>query len=301
MEPQPKVHRQWTIAIRPATGKAAKTITKIASLGGDGFSVLVPCHKARSGFLFKHPVISGRPIPHFVGWDAAVAFSADDNAKLNYNMDGFVEFSGSRPDRITATKDLLSGETTGLGLYSLPLSRPSFGGPIITLRTFGLEQFQRSDGADGLIIFEPGDFYYRNCAPENANTWDLVIYALPTGAAPPIRFDQRRSIIRASIEPLNGPIASVVDLVGLELPDEKIFLGLCVNRFHIPLKSESGWLLSGPGDLGASGRGHVLMGIYPRTELPLQESPATASVHLRPSKRARRDTRTRRPKADMSC
>lgn len=285
-----KVNNQWTIAIRPGVGKKPRTITKIAGLGGDGFSVLAPCHQAQSGFLFKHPVIPGRAAPRFVAWDSAVPFDARDRAKLNYHADGFVEFSSDKPGRITVTKDLVSGEVKGPGLFSLPLSRPSFGG-VVALRVYGLERFQSSEGEDGLVVFEPRDFYYRNCTPANANAWDLVIYAFPKGVVPPVRFERNRPMITASLEPLNSPIASVMDLVVLSLPEEKLFLGLYVSRFHIPVKSESGWLLSGPGDWSAAGRGHVLMGIYPRTEIPSEESPATGTVHLSPGQPARRSAR----------
>jgi len=281
-----------TIAIRPANGKKPCKITEIAGLEGNGFSILVPCHKAHTGFLFKHPVIPGVAAPRFVAWDAAVAFDARDKAKLNYHADGFVEFSGERPGRITASKDLVSGEAKGLGLFSRPLSRPSFGGPILALTVYGLDQFESAQEKDGLIVFEPCDFYYRNCTPKSANAWTLAIYAFPKGIVPPVRFVQKRPMIRASVEQLNGPMSSVVDLVAVSLLKEELFIGLFVSRIHIPIQRTSGWLLSGPGDWAADRRGHVLMGIYPRTEiLSPQKSPgapSTDTAQLSPSARARR-------------
>jgi hypothetical protein len=282
---------QWTIAIRPAAGKKIRKITEIASLGGYGFSVLAPCHKAQSGFLFKQPVIPGRATPRFVAWDSAVAFAARDRAKLIYHADGFVEFAGEKSDRIAASKDLISGEAKGLGLYSLPLSRTSVGGPIISLKTYGLEEFQSSKAQDGVVVFDPRDFYYRNCTAESANTWDLVIYAFPKGVVPPVRFDRNRPMIAASLEPLNPPIASVINLVALSLPKENIFLGLFVTCFHMPVQSNSGWLLSGPGDWSAAGRGRVLMGVYPRSEIPSEQAPATGTIHVRPEQARRRSRR----------
>jgi len=234
-----KASSQWTIAIRPANGKKPCKITKIAGLEGDGFSILVPCHKAHTGFLFKHPVIPGVATPRFVAWDAAVAFGARDKATLNYHADGFVEFSGERPGRITASRDLIWGEAKGLGLFSRPLSRPSFG-PILALTVYGLDQFESAQEKDGLIVFEPCDFYYRNCTPKSANAWNVVIYAFPKGVVPPVRFDQKRPMIRASVEPLNGPMSSVVDLVALSLLEEKLFMGLCVREFKFRIKSRQG-------------------------------------------------------------
>lgn len=51
-----KMKRKWTIALRPAVGLGPRKITKIIGLNGDGFSVLTPYHKSRSGYLNKTPI-----------------------------------------------------------------------------------------------------------------------------------------------------------------------------------------------------------------------------------------------------
>jgi hypothetical protein len=287
-----KAHLQWTVAIRPAKGAKAHRITKIASLAGDGFSVLAPCHKAQTGFLFKHPVVPGSPIPSFVAWDTAVAFTGRDRARLNYHADGFVEFSGDRPGRMTATKDPISGEVKGLGLFSLPLSRPPYSGGVVGLTVYGLDHFETEEKHDEIIVFEPRDFYYRNCNTQNANAWVVTIHAFPQGKIPAVRISDERSIITASLEQLNGPVGAVIDLVAISLPEEKLVLGLHVSRVHIPIEFDSGWLLAGPGDWAIDRRGHILMGMYPRGEIPLVRatslqkagSSSTGAAHLRPSK-----------------
>jgi hypothetical protein len=48
--------RGYTIAIQPTDASAPRKITKILSLNGQGFSVLAPYHKAKSGFVWKVPV-----------------------------------------------------------------------------------------------------------------------------------------------------------------------------------------------------------------------------------------------------
>jgi hypothetical protein len=292
-----KVSHQWTVAIRPTNGEKPRRITKIASLSGDGFSVDVPYHKAKTGHLFKHPVIPDDVAPRFVNWEAAAPFAARDRVRLIYHSDGFAEFSGDKPGRITASRDLVSGEATGLGLFSAPLSRPIFSGPSVAMTVYGIDQFEVAEELDELIVFEPGDFYYRNCTPETANSWMLAIHAFPRSVVPPIRIKQKRSIVAATLESLNGPIGSVLEMVAISLPEEKMFLGLCVNCFKAKLQSDSGWLFSGPGDYTQNRRGHVLMGIYPRTEIPVgeetslqqkPESPRAYSVRLSPRESAQR-------------
>ena len=253
------------------SGAKPRKITTIIGLNGDGFSILVPHHKAQTGYLFKHPVIPDVPKPRFVAWEGGVVFTARDRVKLSYHTDGFAEFSGDIPGRITSSRDLVSGEAKGLGLFSAPLSRPSFVGPSMKVAAYGIKDFEIAREKDELIVFEPGDFYYRNCTPKNANSWTLAIYAFPKNVIPPIRFKQERPTLEVAIEPVNAPIASILELATISLPEEKLFLGLCVNCWRGQHQSESGWVLQGPGDYTQDRRGHVLMGIFPRTEIPLGE------------------------------
>src|ERR1700678_798174 len=106
------------IAVRSAADQPARKITKIIGLGGSGFSVLVPYHKARSGFLFKMPIDPSVHAPglHNIRLDDLVSFTADDRVKLSYHVDGFAQFSGERPGRITSGRDPNTGEAKGLGL-----------------------------------------------------------------------------------------------------------------------------------------------------------------------------------------
>jgi hypothetical protein len=300
-----KAIHQWTVTIRPTEAGKARKITTIASLNGDGFSVQLPYHKARAGVLFKHPVIPGIAMPRFVGSETAVAFGAHDRVKLIYHADGFVEFSSNRPRRTFANKDIVSGEASGLGLFAAPLSRSIFSGPSVGINAFGIDQFEISEEQDELIVFEPSDFYYRNCTPETANSWMLAIYTFPRGVIPPIRIKGKRSMLTATLEPLNGPIGAVVELVAISLPQEKMFLGLCVNCFSGQHKADSGWLFSGPGDYTAERRGHVLMGIYPLTEISgdsqtaLRQEPETPQVdtaHFSPRESTQRASPPRRSK-----
>jgi len=259
--------RDVTIAVRPAVDHPARKITKIVGLGGSGFSVLVPYHKAQNGFLFKMPVGPSvhTPGPHDIRSVDFVSFTADDRVKLSYHTDGFAQFSGERPGRITSGRDPKTGVPKGLGLMTHPLTSPIWSGPSVAVTAWGLDEFEEiEDGDRPHILFEPQELYYRGCAPDEANAWMISIYAFPINVVPPVRFVQGSAVIDVTVAPLSGPLASVVQMKIIYLRKEKVFLGLYVNRLIASFRSKSGWQLSGPGDFTLNKEGHVLGAVYPR-------------------------------------
>src|ERR1700722_15799339 len=114
-----KPESKWTVAIRPSVGKPLYKITKIISLNGNGFSVLTPYHKAKSGFLLKNAInpqtFFSKPGEHLVKWVDCVAFTAENRTKLSYHVDGFVQFSSENPGTIISGRDPHTGEPKGLG------------------------------------------------------------------------------------------------------------------------------------------------------------------------------------------
>lgn len=77
-----------------------RKITKIMPYGGGGFAVLVPYHETRRGHLLKYPVdyrIGEMEMP----FEEATEYSAEDRAKLSLHPDGFVQFSGETPTRVS--------------------------------------------------------------------------------------------------------------------------------------------------------------------------------------------------------
>jgi hypothetical protein len=125
--------RRRTIAIRPdGQAASARKITKIIGLNGEGFSVLIPYHRARSGYLFKMPMDPALTPGEWRGaWEAGVAFTAEDRVKLSYNSDGFAQFSSEVSGRITSGRDPVTGEPKGLGLFAHPLDNPIWSGPSV--------------------------------------------------------------------------------------------------------------------------------------------------------------------------
>ena len=234
----------------------------------------MPCHKARAGYLFKQPVVPGVARPRFVAWQSAVPFAHDDTATLKYHADGFAEFSADKLGDMAASRDVVSGEAKGLGLFSASLARPPVMGATLAIIVYGLDQFDIAKEQNGLVVLGASDFYYRKCLPRNANSWTLGIYVFPKDVVPPVRIDRDRSTL-AVTQPLNPPMSSVLELKTISLTEERITIGLCVIRSIEKFQSTSGWVFHGPGDYSPTHRGHVLMGIYPQTEIPrdVEDSP----------------------------
>jgi hypothetical protein len=258
--------RKWTIAIRTAPGQPPRKITKIIGLNGGGFSVLVPYHKAKSGFLYKLPVDPKTdlgPGERSVPYSECVGFTARDRAKLSYHTDGFAQFSSETPGKIISGRDPATGEPKGLGLFTRSLTSPIRTGPSVGVTIFGIDDFEAVTGRDDPLIFEPSDFYYRGTTPEEANAWILSIYAFPIGVTPPVRFRNGNPVLEAALEGLNPPWVSVVELKVVHLPAERVFLGLLLNHYKTSEGPKSGWMINGPGDWTLQQKGHVLMGSYP--------------------------------------
>jgi hypothetical protein len=241
--------RRWTIAIRPVAGEAPYKITKIIGLNGDGFSVLVPYHSAKSGFIFKHPMdlqtLGSREIP----WDQAVGFTAEDRVKLSYHIDGFAQFSSENPGPIISGRDAKTGEPKAMGLLTRTLLSPPTSGPSVGVQVWGIEEFEKADQEKELIVFESQDFYYRRATPDSANTWHLAIYAFPVRAVPPVRFRNGQPIMLYQPHAITAGIpGAIIELKTIFLREENLYLGLYVERFEITAPVKSGWWLNGPGN-----------------------------------------------------
>jgi hypothetical protein len=257
----------WTIAIQPTPDAPVRKITKIIGLNGGGFSVLTPYHKAKSGFVWKMPVPADMDDPgtHEISPKSGLAFTAEDRVKLSYHTDGFAQFSGESPGRITSGIDPDTNEPKGIGLFARPLSAPASSGPSVFITIWGIEDFEEAQTKDDLIVFRVDDFYYRGCTPDEANGWILSIYAFPINVVPPIRFAGGEAKFDIAIDPCYGQWFNVIQLKAMHLRKEKVFLGAYVNAVRVGFEEKSGWSLGGPGTVRArGGRGHNLMAFYPR-------------------------------------
>jgi hypothetical protein len=268
-------NRKWTVAIRPAEGQKARKLTKVIGLNGQGFSVLTPYHSARSGYLYKMPMDLRRLGERIVSWDEVVAFTAEDRVKLSYHVDGFVQSSSETPGKIMSGRDPKNGEPKGLGLLARSLSSPSVSGPSVGVQAWGLEDFDEAEDDDGLVLFEPEDFYYRHCNSEDANTWHLAIYAFPIGVIPPLQLEGKIAVMLYQPHPITAGVpGAVIKIKVLCLEAERMYVGLYVERAIGSFPSKSGWTINGPGNYTQYQSGHVLMAVYPRTSIPSGDVPA---------------------------
>jgi hypothetical protein len=113
-----------TLAIKDGESALARKITKIQPFKDGGFTVMLPYHQQREGFLLKAPV-SYAPGISKQRMSDCVKYSADDRVKLSIHWDGFVQFSSERKGSILSGKDPATGEIRGLGLMTKPLSTRS--------------------------------------------------------------------------------------------------------------------------------------------------------------------------------
>jgi hypothetical protein len=257
--------RNWTIGVRPGPNQVVRKVTKIVSLGGNGFSVLTPYHKAQSGYLFKMPVPAGGQGKFSVRLEETTGFTVEGHVKLSYHTDGFAQFSSEKQGEVISGRDPVTGEPKGLGLLTNPLTTPIWTGASVAVTIWGLDDFEEmKESGQGGLVFGEEHCYYRACSPEDANGWILEIYAFPSGVVPPLRWQDGHFMLDVAMEPLNLPLVSVKRLSVIYLPEEEVFLGLALNRMIVSFPSASGWVLNGPGDHRREHDGHVLMACYPR-------------------------------------
>jgi hypothetical protein len=268
-------YRKWTIAIRPGAGEVLRKITKIVGLNGDGFSVLAPYHKERSGYLFKHLMDLRTLGVRATTWDEGVGFTAEDRVKLTYHTDGFAQFSGENPGKIISGRDPKTREPKGLGLLARSLKSPPISGPSVGMQVWGIEEFETPRDDEKLVTFELNDLYYRNCTPTDANTWHLAVYAFPDEGIPPLHFEGEQAVMLYQPHFITAGIqGAVIKLKMIHLATDKLYLGMYVERFVGRYPVKSGWMLNGPGNYTQYQSGYVLSAIYPREAIPVEGRPS---------------------------
>jgi hypothetical protein len=217
-----------------------------------------------------------RPGEHLLKRTECAGFTADNRTKLSYHVDGFVQFSSENQGTIISGRDPNTGEPKGLGLMARPLSDPSLSGPSVGISVWGLEDFEKADQKEKLIVFEPSDFYYRLWRPDETNLWQLGIYVFPVNAVPPVRYDGDQARLDFALRfPITaGVVGSIVTLKTVRLEAEKVHLGLYIESLIGKFRSKSGWAMSGPGNWTSNQTGYVLGAVYPRDLVPVEQWPS---------------------------
>lgn len=254
-----------TIAIRLDPAEPARKITKIVGYGAQGFAVVTPYHAARTGFVGKMP-IDYKKIGRFAVPRAdIIGFTADNRVKLSYHPDGFVQFSGEAQGTIISGRDPTTGEPKGVGLMSQPLSSPIRSGPSFAISAWGLHDFAVLPDAEcgAAVLFERDDLYFRGTTPSEANGIILEVFAFPKRYWAGVRQRGRDYVLTLAFKDFEASRAAI-DLKVIDIPGQDVMLASFASNARVLFPSDSGWVLNGPGSVAPDGKGHVLIGFYPR-------------------------------------
>lgn len=226
-----------------------------------GFGVMVPYHKANSGFLYKariHDSMSKLvqvPRPVIVS-----QFVVSSKIKMSFHSDGAVQFS-SMDGPIISGRDPVKGTFKGLGIISRPFTNPVWSGPTFCIQAWGLSQFA-------------------TCIPDK----DDIRFTIPEMANPYLRYAKKLAVmLEAYIMTRARPIASTpmfpdyravmktwnrrLGVFGtremrlIALHSEEALLAVHVLKFPNIFSTPSGFILGSPRDIESFG----IYAVYPRT------------------------------------
>jgi hypothetical protein len=258
-----------TIAIREESGGRPRKITKVVSLGDQGFSVIVPYHRVKTGVVGKMPIDYKRTGLYTIPTADFESFTAEDRVKLSYHSDGFAQFSGENPGKIISGRDPVTGQPKGVGLFTHPLSNPIRSGPSVGITAWGLNNFDELDNDRDALIFEPDDLYYRACTPGTSNGYFVEFFVFPLRYWAGVQKRQNEFILKMMFPGFDAS-GAIVEMKALDLPGLKVVLAGFVSHTALEYETPSGWTLNGPGNSDAAGKGHVLFASYSTERIPVQ-------------------------------
>ncbi|WP_134642959.1 hypothetical protein [Ammonifex thiophilus] len=272
---------KWTIGFEE-NGKLYK-VTKIFTYRDGGFGVAVPYHFAHKGYLFKARVDYTKR-EQWIPRGEVVEYAASNKVKLSLHLDGFVQFSGIKPGKITSGRDLKSGKPRGLGVQSQPLTNPIKSGPAFGITIWGLSEFEplleQELQEKTTIVFWEQDYYLRHCTPEDWNGYILEGFVFERGKYPYLKFEINHNRLELHyVRPFfqyEIP-GTIFRLKAIPSQNPHYFISLMVSRIRVGFPSSSGFCLVGPSgevELDRYGRvvnGTTLCAIYPA---PMKDLPS---------------------------
>jgi hypothetical protein len=238
------------------------SLTKIVPYADGGFAVLVPYHKARTGWLAKMPADYNKT-SFRVTFNECLNYSAEDRVKLSYHADGFVQFSSETAGKIISGRDPVTGEPKGLGLMTSPISNPIRTGPTFSIAAWPLSDFVTvSEKRATDLLFESPDLYYSSCTPEIANGVLLEAFVFDKAYWSGIRRDANGEYRLSMFHPGAPGPGSIREWKIVRLANYQV-IGLSVSLVRVTSPHPSGFSLHGPGVRRRDGTGEVLMAAYP--------------------------------------
>jgi hypothetical protein len=247
-----------TLCIQDEEQAQERSICEITSEDTGGFSVSVPFHRARSGYLIKTDV-SPTPGFAFTNVQAFATYSKTWDVKLVLGGDGSARFSvpdsigfAATPGARVPPQEALHVVSTPLG--SLPTPRSAFDLTIRDLTQFDF--FSPAKKADSIVVHSE-DFYFRCTDPDARNAYNLQGYVFPRTYLGAVRRRAGRYTLALS-HPLSEPIWGVQEFIVSLLPGQPVLLALLCSYVDNHPGADSGFTLRGPVD----GK-KTLVAIYP--------------------------------------
>lgn len=240
----------WTIAVDDSA-RGLRKITKILQYGDGGFSVLAPYHAARRGSVGKWPVadVYGRREGKWIAAFEVVSYSAEDQVKLSYHPDGFVQFSGVRGGTIRSGRSV-DGSPKGVAIFSNPLRTPISPGPSFGVQVWGLKDFDTyQPGRDRAVVFENDEVNLGAINnPPKPNGYALDGYVIASKFRKYVTSRRGKPFIDLVRRYAHLDEWQQFQLHVIDWRNPDYFLGLSLTTRVWRLKSASGFVLGGPAD-----------------------------------------------------
>ncbi|MFZ3385486.1 MAG: hypothetical protein WA144_16340 [Candidatus Methanoperedens sp.] len=255
-----KMEKKFTIVLNENNQRYK--VTKIAFYRDGGFGIFVPYHSSKRGILTKL-IIDYRKRESSIKREDVIEYTADDQVKLSFHPDGFVQFSGIHQNIISGRDE--SGRAKGLGIYSNPLNRVIKTGPTCGSSIWGLKDFQQftePKRGEEVLEFNEIDYYYRDCAKDDWNGYTLELFLF--------ELDSMKYI-----KELNGNKYLMIKHNNYMVPgfifkhrvvpfnNKDYLMTLIVSRTKFSFESRSRFSLNSPSQLLDKNKGIILMAVYP--------------------------------------
>lgn len=251
----------FTICLKESGLSDLKRVIKIIPLRDGGFSILVPKHKAKKGYLAKHKIALNEK--RGILESHKNEYSAENKVKISFHRDGFFQFSSESKGTILSGKNKL-GEPQGLGLF---MKKPLYDfiktGPTFGVSVWGLSHFENAKNKSNNknIIFNEEDYYLWPPSEKPWNTYSIEGFLFPcTSYWGKCEWVKNQKIIRFSKINYMSHFPKF-KLKSFRFANYTFFFGILVRRVfqNFGNRQESGFMLQSPRDLSDN----QLMAYYP--------------------------------------
>ena len=225
-----------------------------------GFAVMMPYHKADSGFLYKAQVhdrlanLVLLPRPTVVS-----RYVVSSTVKMSFHSDGATQFS-SMEGKIISGRDSATGFFKGLGIMARPFTKPVWSGETFSIIAWGLSQFETCKPDKDDIRFTIAEMANPHLRYAKKPALGLAAYmisrAKPLASTP--TFPDYRAIMKLWNPKLGVFWRREVRLIALH--SEEAVIAIHVLKLPNTFSSPSGFRFASPRDKDDFG----IYAVYPR-------------------------------------